>query len=254
MHPAALPPLSAVQTAMLARLERQVMVWLRLGTGPRRGLERAVQKFGSMEEQLQSLLQQSHHLQSQFSPYSKPSKCQTRRSNADSSERPTSKGEVNSIASFNPERQAGIGYGPLQSGKSSSTSSLRIKPDRLVFEVAPQFDASRFLVDPLLKSGFADPRAFLKPETCWPKTKLARVQADRDDQLALYKKWDLVDSLYLLPASQSEHRCRCGLFAVYKDDRVDRQIRVRKHPTTGTLSNSGRYALHPRNSEPGKTP
>ena len=46
----------------------------------------------------------------------------------------------------------------------------------------------------------------------------------RDKQLKLYRKWDAVQSLYLLPATESEVKYRCGLFSVYKSDTVDRQI------------------------------
>ena len=124
------------------------------------------------------------------------------------------------MRSFSPTR----GAQSLGSSTSGPHHNLQVQPDRLVFEKAPSFKAERFIVDPLLKSGYLDPAAFRKPEEEWPRVKLAKVQASRDDQLALYKKWDLVHSLYLLPAESSEVRYRCGLFSVYKDEHVDRQI------------------------------
>ena len=72
----------------------------------------------------------------------------------------------------------------------------------------------------MLEAGFRNPRVFQR----WPTPRRARVQGSRDVQRALYKKWDQVHSLHLIPASDSERPFRCGLFSVYKNDRVDRQI------------------------------
>ena len=50
------------------------------------------------------------------------------------------------------------------------------------------------------------------------------MQACRDKQFEVSRKWDAVDSLYLLPPEQSEHKYCYGLFAVCKKEQVDRQI------------------------------
>ncbi|OLP97449.1 hypothetical protein AK812_SmicGene20236 [Symbiodinium microadriaticum] len=105
-----------------------------------------------------------------------------------------------------------------------ATVSKPIDPSRLSFDEAPRFKAEKFLVDPLLRAGFRDPRIFRRHEDEWPRPKVARVQAPLDKQLQLYKKWDDVECLHLIPASSSEYRYRCGLFSVYKSDTLDRQI------------------------------
>ena len=56
---------------MIAQLERHVAAWVRLGTGPRRELDRAVQKFSILEDQLSFLRERSRALFSQLQPYSK---------------------------------------------------------------------------------------------------------------------------------------------------------------------------------------
>ncbi|CAE7945305.1 Abhd17b, partial [Symbiodinium sp. KB8] len=104
------------------------------------------------------------------------------------------------------------------------TSNMAIEPSRLNFEEAPKFVANRFLTDPLLRAGLQDPRAFRLPSCQWPRPKLARVHCNRQKQLELFRKWDGVHCLHLIRASDSEYRFRCGLFAVYKSEAVDRQI------------------------------
>ena len=70
--PAALPPLSSSQTAMLGRLEAMASTWIRLGSGPKRGLDRSVEKFDSVLLQLEELQHMSAQLFSQMQPYSMP--------------------------------------------------------------------------------------------------------------------------------------------------------------------------------------
>ena len=201
-----LPPLSAKQLQMLARLERHAAVWTRLARGPKSGLERAFQKYDQIDKQLQVLHQMSARLHSDLQPYCKPSR-----------------GEEAELATVDSEPSAAspakVSLKPL-----AQTSSLQIDPKRLKFEHAPRFKAEPFLVDPLLRAGFSDPSVFRRPSSVWDRPKRARVQASRSDQLELYRKWDDVDSLYLLRASESELKFRCGLFAVYKNDKFDRQI------------------------------
>ena len=203
--PADLPPPSKSQTAMLARFEGMAATWLRLGKGPKRGLDRAIQKFDSISEQLGEIQSLCLHLTSQLQPYShKPVHAQ--------------------VDVFDSEcRPAEPPFAGAKTTASISASQ-RLDPDRLVFEAAPKFNPEKFLVDPLLKAGFQRPNFFRRPAEGWPPTQKARVQASRENQLRLYKKWDTVQSLYLLPADASEVKFRCGLFSVYKSDTVDRQI------------------------------
>lgn len=176
--------------------------WIRLGSGPKRGLDRSVQKFDSVHLQLQELQRMSAKLFSQMQPYSKPGRGGT------------------AAAAREPE----TAFSANVTKAKLATVSKPIDPSRLSFDEAPRFQAEKFLVDPLLRAGFRDPRIFRRHEDEWPRPKVARVQAPLDKQLQLYKKWDDVECLYLVPASSSEYRYRCGLFSVYKSDTLDRQI------------------------------
>lgn len=201
-----LPPLSAKQLQMLARLERHAAVWTRLAQGPKCGLERAFQRYDQIDKQLQALHQMGARLYSDLQPYCKPPR-----------------GQEAELSTVDSEPSAASPT-KVSLNSSAQTSSLQIDPKRLKFEHAPQFKAEPFLVDPLLRAGFSDPSVFRRPSSDWDRPKRARVQASRSDQLELYRKWDEVDSLYLLRASESELKFRCGLFAVYKNDKFDRQI------------------------------
>ena len=70
--PADLPPPSSAQAAMLNRLERMATIWIRLGHGPKRGLDRTVQKFDSISSALSLLHELSHTLHAELQPYSNP--------------------------------------------------------------------------------------------------------------------------------------------------------------------------------------
>ena len=205
-HPTlAPPPLSSAQALMIHQLEKQVSVWIRLGSGPRRELDRAVQKFSSLEEQLNDLRHRSSALYAQFQPYSKSTKSTAFHADAYEPDEP----ECPSSSSTGPTQRASQHSG---SKLGPSSASLRIDPDRLVFDSPPGFNASPYLVDPLLKSAYHDPYVLLRPASQWPKTKRARVMATREQQFKLFRKWDSVESLFLLPAASSEVRYRCGLF------------------------------------------
>ncbi|CAE7560174.1 SUF4 [Symbiodinium sp. CCMP2592] len=187
-------------------LERHAAVWIRLAQGPKCGLERAFQKFDQIDKQLQVLHQMSAQLYSDLQPYSKPPRGQE-------AEKDTVDSEPSAASPMKVSLKA-----------SAPTCSLKIDPKRLKFEHAPRFKAEPFLVDPLLRAGFSDPSVFQRPASDWDRPKWARVQASQADQLELYRKWDAVESLYLLRASESEVKFRCGFFAVYKNDKFDRQI------------------------------
>jgi len=157
--------------------------WIRLGSGPKRGLDRSVQKFDSVHLQLQELQRMSAKLFSQMQPYSKPGRGGT------------------AAAAREPE----TAFSANVTKAKLATVSKPIDPSRLSFDEAPRFQAEKFLVDPLLRAGFRDPRIFRRHEDEWPRPKVARVQAPLDKQLQLYKKWDDVECLYLVPASSSEY-------------------------------------------------
>ena len=117
------------------------------------------------------------------------------------------------------------GFGQTIGKAAPIQTSMNIDPAQLKFEVPPKFNAEKFLVGPLLRAGLRDPRAFRKPRSEWVQPRLAKVQASRASQLELYyRKWASVHQLYLVPASESEYRYRCGLFAVYKNEQTERQI------------------------------
>ena len=187
---AALPPWSNQQRAMLCRLERWAAVWLRLGHGPKRGLGRSVPKLQSISDQILHVHQMSQCLFSELQPCSKAARGTDERSE------------------------------PVASAPTESLALGRAAP---VAE-PPKFDAKRFLTDPLLRAGLQDPRAFRLQSCQWVRPRLARVCCSRQKQLELFRKWDNVHSLHLVPAALSEYRYRCGLFSVFKSESMDRQI------------------------------
>ena len=121
------------QELLVDRFERQVAAWVRLGSGPRRELDRAVRKFSVLEDQLSDLRRRSQALLAQFQPYSKNRGLQAAQCEPREPE-----------VSFVPTALA-----PHTSGKPAScarkmpkqTSSLNVDPDRLVFDYQclPQF-------------------------------------------------------------------------------------------------------------------
>ena len=133
--------------------------WIRLGLGPKRGLDRSVQKFDSIKDGLTQLHIKSQLLFSDFQPYSKPCRGPTN-IDADAEQ-----------CRSEPREDLGRA-GPVNSYK-------RIEPSRLKFEESPSFNAEKFLTDPLLRAGLCDPRAFRRAEVDWPKPRVARVQACR---------------------------------------------------------------------------
>ena len=204
--PADLPPPSSSQAAMLVRLERMASIWIRLGHGPKCGLDRTVQKFDSISSALSRIHELSRSLYSELQPYSSPSRGRLPAEPAVSERDPIR------------ERRASFGKAaPIHGSK-------QVEPSRLKFDAAPQFNAEKFLTDPLLRAGFQNPSIFRRPSVDWGKPRLARVQSTPEKQRELFRKWDNVHSLYLLPAECSEHRYRCGLFSVFKNSETDRQI------------------------------
>ena len=71
------------------------------------------------------------------------------------------------------------GQDPPHSRLGPSSASLRINPDRLVFDTPPRFNASPYLVDPLLKSAYLDPYALLP----------SRLAVAKDEASSGYTLW-----------------------------------------------------------------
>ena len=106
----------------------------------------------------------------------------------------------------------------FSTGKDMSSS-------RLKFEQPPNFQALKYLSDPLLRAGFIDPGQLRLPKHARkPVKNPARVRCDKTELKNIFHLWDRVDSFMLMPAEQSEYRYCCGLFAVSKDFAYDRQI------------------------------
>ena len=186
---------------MLSRLEDMVRRWYRLSSGFSSDLDRSLGKFSSLHDSLMSLAAATARLRAQLDPYSRP------------------RFRAGPIDAAGAEAAK-----PVSCPPSDELSALQLDPSRLNFKHSPAFKPESFISDPLLKAGYADPRFFWKPESSWPRTKLARVMCNRERLLQLFRKWDSVNSLYLLDASLSQRSYRCGLFAVYKNTEKDRQI------------------------------
>ena len=71
---------------------------------------------------------------------------------------------------FDSECQLASKSAALPRVTGASTTYKPLDPDRLVFEQAPTFKADKFLVDPLLRAGFRDPRFFRRPRSEWPSS------------------------------------------------------------------------------------
>ena len=191
---------------MVNRLADELRLWFRLSPGFSCDLDRSFGKFTNLEHVLSSLQTASDRVRCHLDPYGRSRSRGCGPDDEASSEQGIPSGE------------------PVFVKPADGAAACKVDPNRLVFKHAPKFQAEKFLSDPLLKSGFMNPKCFRSPKETWPRVKQARVMCSRERLLALFKKWDSVDSLYLLPATQSEQKYRCGLFTVYKNEEKDRQI------------------------------
>lgn len=196
-------PLSVCQRSMLERLELSLRSWYRQSPGPCSDLQRSEQKFSTLHESIAELSSACRVLRSSFDPYSRACDRTDFSNEADKFEKSGK---------------------PVSCKPKTSTTAVVLNPDRLKFTHSPKFEAARFINDPMLKAGFLEPKHFRAPVETWPAVRPARVACSRDRLLALFKKWDEVNSLRLLDSNASEYRHRCGLFAVYKSSEKDRQI------------------------------
>lgn len=196
-------PPSKPQQRMLDFLEKGLRCWYRLSSGYSSDLDRSFGKFCSLEETFSKLDSALGEVRSHLDPYGK------RRS-----------AKVDGTTSG----AADVSGQPVVCKPAGGLTALNVEPDRLVFKHSPDFHAENYINDPLLKAGFLNPVHLRLPKADWPRTRHARVMCSRTKLLELFKKWDSVNCLQLIPVSNSERKYRCGLFAVYKNEVKDRQI------------------------------
>ena len=211
------PPQSAAQSRMLHDLEGSIRLFYRLSSGYSSGLDRAFGKYRNIHESLSHLAEATEHLRHDLDSYCRGS----RHGSADAH---SSGACDNSVPSPDDSLQQRVADPPGLLPSQHDTIALNLDPDRIQFKHVPSFKPEQFISDPLLKAGFMNPVHFHTPKSTWPATRHARVMCDREQLLKLFKKWDDHHCLALLPASESEYKYRCGLFAVYKSQEKDRQI------------------------------
>ena len=203
---AASPDLSTVQTSMLRRFEKACAYWLKAASQPASALERALLKFETIDNNLDNLLKGISTVQQQLLPYGSSKK-------------------ENHSATFPSDPDVPSSSTDLKSEFSIHNEVARdIVASRLKFQYEPSFNAVKYMTDPMLRAGFIEPKHLLLPEDQWKRERVTKVRCSKQEQLAIFKRWDDVNSLVLLPAHLSEYIYRCGLFAVYKSEVRDRQI------------------------------
>ena len=95
-----------------------------------------------------------------------------------------------------------------------------IKPTRLNFPGSPSFDPRPWL-DQETREAYENPKVLRLEEPTGPIPRV-RVRANRSDMRALLDVWAGGGRLLLIPSHLAA--LRCGLFAVFKSDLVDRMI------------------------------
>ena len=128
-------PLSPCQSRMLDHVELSLRSWYRQSPGLCSDLQRSEQKFSTLHETIAELSSACSVLRTSFDPYSR------RNDREDQDE-----AEVNEPSG-----------NPVSCKPSSSSTAVDLDPNRLKFSHTPQFQASKFITDPLLKAGFLNP-------------------------------------------------------------------------------------------------
>ena len=105
-----------------------------------------------------------------------------------------------------------------------TTSTLRVQASRVKWKLAPSFDPSPFLTDPVVKEAFRNPDFLRRPKDTWPALPKAIVHADKSEILELAGKWDSLDACRVIECSQVASIETVGLFCVPKDAQWDRLI------------------------------
>ena len=104
------------------------------------------------------------------------------------------------------------------------SGAREVVADRIKWENPPSFDATPFLENPLLRSGFLDPEVLRLPEELWPPARPAKIHCKKRELLALAERWDQLGACRIMPASEKRWEEAVGLFTVGKDSKQDRLI------------------------------
>ena len=105
-----------------------------------------------------------------------------------------------------------------------TSGAHEVVADRIKWENPPSFDATPFLENPLLRSGFLDPEILRLPEELWPSARPAKIHCKKRELLALAERWDHLGACRIMPASEKRWEEAVGLFTVPKDSKHDRLI------------------------------
>ena len=104
------------------------------------------------------------------------------------------------------------------------SGAREVVADRIKWEHPPSFDATHFLENPLLRSGFLDPEILRLPVELWPPARPAKIHCKKGELLALAERWDHLGACRIMPASEKRWEEAVGLFTVGKDAKHDRLI------------------------------
>ena len=107
---------------------------------------------------------------------------------------------------------------------TSTSTALPVTASRIKWKLAPSFDPTPFLTDPVVKKAFLDPNVLRRPERDWPALPRAKVHADKEQVFALAVKWDSLGACSLVSCDTVNPRESVGIFAVPKDAEFDRLI------------------------------
>ena len=237
-------PMSAQQLAMVERLENLVEYYLGAPTAALDSLGRAGEKLTKLAqlafklkdpsdvfsvEDLSSFLQS---IQNSFEPYSR-----NRQRAAQAYEPQPGTYSKDKATAVEPETRVA----------SSSCAAMPVVANRIKWKLAPAFDPTPYLTDPIVKRAFADPNVLRRPERDWPRLPKAKVHADRDQIWQLAEKWDALHACSLVACEMVQSAEAVGLFAVPKDSEYDRLI---LNPTV-VNSRSFSYASFAKTIAPG---
>ena len=214
-------PMSAQQLAMIERLEALVFYYLAAPAASVDSLGRAGEKLSSLGklafqmqssstsfsvEDLTSFLESIQHSLNSYS----------RRQKADPPEYEPQLG-------ISRQEQA-VAVTPETRVVSSSCSAKPVIAERIKWKLAPSFDPSPFLTDPIVRRAFDNPDALRRPKSDWPKLPRAKVHADRQQVFELAQKWDALQACRLVRCREVPAGEAVGIFAVPKDSEFDRLI------------------------------
>lgn len=105
-----------------------------------------------------------------------------------------------------------------------TTSTLPVQASRIKWKLAPTFDPTPFLTDPIVRAAYKEPDTLRRPKQQWPSLPKAIVHAARNDILELAEKWDTLNACQVVPCSEVREVETVGMFCVPKDADWDRLI------------------------------